>query len=75
MLGKRNEDLTDQERELLKDLLHYSDLLRDVYEWKETFIEWYNCSSSFAYAKQRFIRWRKQGEKMNHAAVRSCLKT
>ncbi|WCN36744.1 transposase [Aneurinibacillus uraniidurans] len=75
ILGKRNEDLTDRECKLLKDLLHYSDLLRDVYEWKEAFIEWYDCGPSFAHAKQGFVRWCKQGEKMDHAAIQSCLKT
>jgi transposase len=75
ILGKRHDDLTDHERQTLEELLHYSDELRDVYEWKEAFIEWYDCSSSYELAKTGFLRWCENGERLTHPAVKTCLKT
>lgn len=41
----------------LNTLLHYSPLLRSVWEWKEAFTVWYNCSPNYAVAKTGFERW------------------
>ena len=75
ILGKRNDDLTDHEREILEELLGYSSDIRATYEWKESFIEWYDCSPSYEQAKEGFIRWCEQGRKLSHPAVKKCLKT
>jgi transposase len=75
ILGKRNDDLSDKERVILKELLHYSDELREVYEWKEAFIEWYDGSSSYELAKIGFERWLDQGRTCMHSAVQACLRT
>lgn len=75
ILGKRNDDLYPTEKDILEKILGYSDVLRDVYEWKEAFITWYDCSSTHILAKQGFTRWIEQGEKINHSAVIQCLKT
>nr|WP_246079696.1 transposase [Paenibacillus piri] len=57
-------------------LLNYSPLLRRVWEWKEAFTTWYDCSPNFAVAKLGFERWCKQGDQIiDHTAVRSTLKT
>lgn len=75
ILGKRFDQLSVEEQSILKQLLHYSDTLRTVYEWKEALIEWYDCSSTFKYAYQGFLRWINQGKKIDHVAVQNCLKT
>lgn len=75
IFGKRRDDLTDNERQTLNECLHYSKLLREVYAWKEAFIEWYDCSSSFEQAKVLFVRWCEQGHILSHPAVKSCLRT
>lgn len=75
LLGKRADQLTDKETELINQFLQYSDVLRAVYEWKEAFITWYDCSSNHTLAVKGFVRWIKQGEQINSSAVQSCLKT
>lgn len=75
ILGKRYDQLSDQEQITLRQLLHYSETLRAVYEWKESLIEWYDCSSTFHHAQQGFLRWLNQGKQIDHTAVHDCLKT
>lgn len=75
ILGKRFDQLTNQELVTLKQLLQYSDTLREVYEWKEALIEWYDCTSHYKYAQQGFDRWLNQGKQIEHTAVQECIKT
>lgn len=75
ILGKRFDQLTTNERTLLQQLLSYSPLLRQVYEWKEAFIEWYDCSATYELAKKGFVRWLNDGEQIDHPAIKSCLST
>lgn len=63
LLGKRADQLTEKEAKLVDQFLKYSDVLRAVYEWKEAFITWYDCSPSHALAVIGFSRWIEQGEK------------
>ncbi|PMC37489.1 transposase [Bacillus sp. UMB0899] len=75
LLGKRNDQLSDKEMELVNQFLHYSTDLHAVYNWKEAFITWYDCSASYPLAKMGFVRWLDQGEQIGHPAVQECLKT
>ena len=75
LLGKRNDQLTDNEAILVNQFLQYSEVLCAVYEWKESFITWYDCSASHALAELGFVRWLDQGEQIGHSAVQECLKT
>ncbi|HJV15873.1 MAG TPA: ISL3 family transposase [Bacillales bacterium] len=75
LLGKRSDQLSKKETILVNQFLQYSDDLRAVYEWKEAFITWYDCSVSHALAEIGFVRWLKQGEIISHPAVQECLKT
>lgn len=75
LLGKRNDQLSDKEAGFVNQFLQYSEVLRAVYEWKEAFITWYDCSASHALAEMGFVRWLNQGEQMEHHAVKECLKT
>ncbi|WP_342436644.1 ISL3 family transposase [Paenibacillus sp. FSL L8-0436] len=75
LLNPPVESLEEESRTRLEMLLTFSPLLRSVWEWKEAFSTWYDCSPSFSAAKLGFERWCKQGEKMDHPAVRSTLKT
>lgn len=75
ILGKRHDQLSSEERRILKRLLSYSKDLRKVYEWKETFIVWYDCSPSYEMGKKRFVHWIHQGKAIQHAIVDKCLKT
>lgn len=75
LLCKRNDQLSDKEAELVNQFLQYSTDLRAVYNWKEAFITWYDCSASHSLAQGGFIRWLEQGEKIQHPAVEECLKT
>lgn len=61
LLGKRQDQLSEAEKVILKRLLGYAKLLRQVYEWKEAFIVWYDCSLSYAHAKKGYERWLVQG--------------
>ncbi|HEY4549327.1 MAG TPA: ISL3 family transposase [Bacillus sp. (in: firmicutes)] len=75
LLGKRNDQLSDKEVGLVNPFLQYSEVLRAVYEWKEAFITWYDCSASHALAEVGFARWLDQGEQIEHPAIKECLKT
>jgi transposase len=75
LLNPPAESLSDESRKQLETLLSYSPLLRSVWEWKEAFTTWYDCSPSFAVAQRGFDRWCEQGDRIDHPAVRSTLKT
>lgn len=75
MLGKRNDQLTPKEQTILCRLLGYSPLLKQIYQWKEAFIEWYDCSATYPLAKKGFVRWLNDGELIDHLAVKDCLST
>jgi len=50
LLNPPAELLSEESRKRLETLLSYSPLLRSVWEWKEAFTTWYDCSPSFAVA-------------------------
>ena len=75
LLNPPMESLDEESKKRLEMLLNYSPLLRNVWEWKEAFTIWYDCSPSFTVAKLRFEQWCEQGDQIDHAAVRSTLKT
>jgi transposase len=75
LLGKRRDHLTKAEANECSVLLSYSSLLYQAYEWKETFIDWYDCSASYTLAQKGFQFWLQAGEKIDHPAIRSCLRT
>jgi len=75
ILGKRNDQLTRKERAILNRFLSYSPLLKQIYWWKEAFIEWYDCSSTYELAKKGFERWLNLGKQIEHPAVQTCLST
>ena len=57
ILGKRRDQLEDVEKRILHRLLQYTEILHQVYIWKEAFIEWYDCSCTYELAKKSFERW------------------
>ncbi|ANU12059.1 hypothetical protein BBH88_18245 [Planococcus antarcticus DSM 14505] len=75
ILGKRADQLSEKENKLVSQFLQYSEVLRKVYEWKEAFITWYDCSASHSLAEKGYARWLEQGEQIEHFAVQNCLKT
>ncbi|WP_376776806.1 ISL3 family transposase [Sporosarcina sp. NCCP-2331] len=75
ILGKRNDQLTSEEMRILERLLPYDSTLRQVYQWKEAFIDWYDCSSSYKQALTGYTQWLQQGEVIDHPAIQDCLKT
>lgn len=75
LLNPPAESLNEESKKKLDTILSYSPLLRSVWEWKEAFTTWYDCSPSYAVAKLGFERWCKQGGQIEHAAVQSALKT
>lgn len=75
LLGKRQDSLTEAETKKLALLLSYSSFLSQTYEWKEAFIDWYDYSASYPFAKEGFQRWMNQGAQIGSRAVNACLKT
>lgn len=75
LLNPPADTLNEESKKRLEMLLGYSPLLRSVWEWKEAFTTWYDCSPSFAVAALGFERWCEQGDQIDHAAVRSTLRT
>lgn len=75
LLNPPAESLREEDRKRLEMMLNYSSLLRSVWQWKEAFTIWYDCSPSFAVAKLGFERWCEQGDQIDHAAVQSALRT
>lgn len=74
LLNPPSESLGEDNRKRLEMLLKYSPN-RSVWEWKEAFTTWYDCSTSFAVARMGFERWSEKGDRIDHAAIRSTLKT
>jgi transposase len=75
LLNPQAQSLSAESQKKLDELLGYSSLLHRVWEWKEAFTTWYDCSPNVEVATQGFNRWCKQGEQIDHDAVRSALKT
>nr|WP_312876246.1 ISL3 family transposase [Paenibacillus frigoriresistens] len=75
LLNPPADSLDETSRNRLETLLKYSALLRSVWEWKEAFTTWYDCSPNFAVAKLGFERWCQLGDQIDHSAIRSTLKT
>lgn len=75
LLNPPADTLPEQSLNQLQLLLGYSPLLRSVWEWKEAFSRWYDCSPNVSIAQSGFRRWCQQGEQIHHGAVRSALKT
>nr|WP_249861927.1 ISL3 family transposase [Paenibacillus konkukensis] len=75
LLNPPSESLDEQSRKKLDAILNYSRLLRSVWEWKEAFTTWYDCSPGYTVARMGFERWYSQGEQIEHAAVQCVLKT
>ncbi|QCT01796.1 transposase IS204/IS1001/IS1096/IS1165 family protein [Paenibacillus algicola] len=75
MLNTQAEWLGEEGKKRLNTLLNYAPILRCVWEWKEAFTTWYDCSPGFSVAKLGFERWCEQGHRIDHDAVRSTLKT
>jgi len=75
ILGKRQDTLSAKEARILIRLLSYDPLLRQIYEWKEAFIVWYDCSPTYAMAQKGYERWLAQGVAIGHPLVDACLKT
>ncbi|SFP68444.1 Transposase [Salibacterium halotolerans] len=75
LIGKRQDRLTEREQQELSVLLSYSPLLQQAHAWKESFMDWYDKSSSYNLAKKGFQRWLQDGASIDHPAVKSCLKT
>ncbi len=75
LLNPPVEALGEESRKRLEVLLNYSPLLRRVWKWKEAFTTWYDCAPNFTVANLGFEYWCEQGDQIDHAAVRSTLKT
>ena len=75
LLNPPADSLTKESKMKLDELLSYSRLLRNVWEWKETFTVWYNCSPDVKVARLGFNRWLEQGRQIEHTAVEKALKT
>lgn len=75
LLNPPADQLSEACKEQLEVLLSLSPLLRSVWEWKESFTEWYDYSSNVHLARVGFTRWLEQGIKIDHATVRTTLKT
>jgi transposase len=75
LLNPPADQLPEESLNLLNQVLSYSSLLRSVWEWKEAFSRWYDYSPSASIAQAGFIRWCRQGDRIDHEAVRSTVKT
>ncbi|OMF26761.1 ISL3 family transposase [Paenibacillus sp. FSL H8-0548] len=75
LLNPQAESLSAESKVKLNELLGYSPLLRNCWEWKEAFTAWYDYSPSAEVATVGFNRWCEQGEKIDHEAIKSALKT
>lgn len=60
---------------MLNQFLSLSSDLKAVYEWKEEFIEWYDCCSSVIQATNLFDKWCRQCHSLNIPEVESALIT
>lgn len=72
LLNPPVDSLPDKSR---AQLLSFSPLLREAWEWKESFSHWYDYSPGFEVAQLGFARWCQQGGGIQHEAVQNTLKT
>lgn len=75
LLNPPKDTLPEKAQKQLEQLLSYSSLLRSVWQWKEAFTTWYDCSPNYAVAKPGFVRWCAQAEAIDHSAVHRALNT
>jgi transposase len=75
LLNPPIDTLTEMSKAQLNQLLEFSPTLRKVWEWKEAFSHWYDYSPDMHVACLGFARWCRQGEDLDHGAVRSTLRT
>ena len=68
LLNPQEESLSNEHRRKLQELLSYSSLLQSVWAW-------YDYSPSVEVATIGFVRWCKQGDQLDHMAIKSALKT
>jgi transposase len=66
LLNPQAQSLSAESKKKLNELLGYSPLLHRVWEWKEAFTTWYDCSANVEVASQGFDRWCQQGEQIDH---------
>lgn len=65
LLNPPVDTLPEKSKAQLEILLAYSPLLHSVWEWKEAFSQWYDCSSNVCIARLGFTRWLELGEKIS----------
>ena len=75
LINKRAEDLTEEERTIVKEILSYDARLAATYKWKESFITWYDCAPDVRIAEIWFERWYNEGKSLEIDVVDECLKT
>lgn len=75
ILNKRNENLTEHEKQHLERLLSYSDELKAVYWHKEELAQWYDCSANYQSAAVWYDRWLDKGLALNIPELNEALKT
>lgn len=75
LLNPPADSLPEKSRTQLDQLLAFSPLLREVWEWKEAFSHGYDVSPNLHVAQLGFTRWCQQGESIKHEAVQNALKT
>uniref|UniRef100_UPI0022B55098 transposase n=1 Tax=Paenibacillus zanthoxyli TaxID=369399 RepID=UPI0022B55098 len=69
LLNPPMDTLPEKSQAQLDILLSFSPLLRSVWEWKEAFSRWYDCSPDARIASLHFNLWCQQGENIDHDAV------
>lgn len=74
LLNPRREQLSKRLKEIVLELLGYSDLLVQVYHWKEALNDWYDYASP-SFATSQFETWCRKGDSLPHLAVDRCLRT
>lgn len=75
LLETRYDALSKEDQTTVQTLLNYDNQLKAIYEWKEAFIDWYDLSLNAQQAKQMLEQWYRQGHRIQHKAVESCLQT
>lgn len=75
LLNKRHDQLTDNEKTVLRQILKLSSALDDVYAWKEELIEWYDCCTSYKQAEIVYDRWLNKGRSLELPEVNVALIT
>jgi transposase len=75
LLMKRNDSLTESQRNELEKLLSYSDDLKAAYWFKEQLIDWYDLSPNYTFAQNSYQRWLEHGLALNIPEIHKALKT